>query len=438
MSNQEADYKRMSPRDKLSTARLKARQDSPYFASALLGLIPREAPGLGTLGVTEKMLLMWDPVAIQDWPLAELSATLEHEVMHVLRNHHARARRLGVIDDQGRPIDPDLAKLWNLAGDAELNDDFEVTRPALFVEPRVSFLPKHVGMENGLLAESYYDELRNKSQQSKKLGGEGKGRARAGRCGSCAGNPNEGEPRQGVGLGKEQKPSAGEGRSEAEVDRIRKQVARDVQDHAAKGRGNIPGGWLRWAEEALSPPKIDWRTKLQRLVRAGVAWRAGQVDLHHDRTSRRQWGIGIGPGRPIIPALRAPEPLVAVACDTSGSMSEAEIHASLSEVSGILATTNARVTFLACDAVVHTVAEVRTINDLKKHFKGGGGTDFVPIFEAIAKMPRHKRPAVVVVCTDGDGPAPAHEPPGIKTVWVLTGAHARKPCEWGTHVFTDR
>lgn len=426
-------YKRLSPKDKLAVARLKARQDSPYFAAALLNLIPKEAPGLGTVGVTDRMVMMYDPAAIDAWPLDELAATLEHEVMHVLRNHHMRAKRLGVLDDKGKPVDPELSRIWNAAADCELNDDFESSRPALFQEPRVSLLPKQFGLTNGLLAETYYDELRKKVQQVKqqlaKGGGDG---ARRGKCGSCAGHPNEGEPQQGASG---DKPGQQPGRSEAEVERVRKQVARDVQDHAAKGRGTVPGDWLRWAEEALTPPKVDWRTKLQRLVRAGMAWRAGQVDLRHDRTSRRQWGIGVGPGRPVLPALRAPEPIVMIAADTSGSMGESEIHTSLSEIAGILAQANAKVTFVSCDAEVNAAAEVRTIDDLKSRFKGGGGTNFVPAFEYAISLPKHKRPSVIVYCTDGDGPAPDVEPIGIKTIWLLTGAHAVEPCSWGEKIW---
>lgn len=470
----ENDYARMSPRDKLAAARLKARKDSPYFSAALLGLIPRETPGLGTLGVTEKMVLLWDPAAVDQWPLEELSGVLEHEIMHILRDHAGRARRLGILDENGRVTDPALAATWNVAGDCEINDDLEKARPHLFVGERAGLLPKQFKFKDGQLAETYYNDLRKQATQqqkkqgkSKKDGGdegtpqsgngsgngeseEGEGRVRAGKCGSCAGNPLPDEPQSGTGKGPtkdkpqpQQGAGEGEGRTQHEVDRIRKQVAREIVDAAQKGRGNIPGGWLRWAEERLTPPKVRWQDKLARLTRAAVAWKTGQVDLTRNRVSRRQWGIGIGAGRPLIAALRSPVPKIAVPIDTSGSMGTEELTMALRETAGVLTAVGAQVTMCTCDASVHGLARVRSINEVRSMLKGGGGTDFVPVFEALERAPGG-RPDIVIFITDGGGPAPLEQPAGMRVIWVLVGKHRMRPMSprggligWGEFVEID-
>ena len=161
---------------------------------------------------------------------------------------------------------------------------------------------------------------------------------------------------------------------------------------------------------------------------------AGAVEHRYDGPSRRQAGIGYGTGRPVLPRLRAPMPRVAVAVDTSGSMSGGDLDRAMGETSAILRAIGAPVTFLACDAAVHGVAKVAHLGQVQ--LKGGGGTDFRPIFEALADM--RPRVDVVVVMTDGYGPAPDEELTGLRTIWLLIGGNERAPAAWGTTVCVDR
>lgn len=437
-------YSKFSPRDKLATARLAARQRYPYFSSALLNLIPREAPGLGTLGVTESMLLLWDPDAVARWSLEKLTGVLVHEVGHILRAHARRAKALGIIGQDGRPLDPQLAKLWNVAGDLEINDDLAENHPECFLpnDLEAGLLPKKFKLEDGLTAEAYYADLRQQQEEQNEGdgqdgegdgdGSEGKGGGPGGdpmrgRCGSCAGNPVDGEPK-----GEGSNGQGNEGRSEVEVERVRKEVAEAVKAEVSRGRGSVPAGWARWADATLTPPKVRWQDKLARICRNAVAWKAGAVDLHHRTMSRRQWGIGIGPGRPMLPALRAPIPHIGVIVDTSGSMGQSELNAALRETKGILTGVGARITFSANDAEVHELKTVTNWQELAKLLKGGGGTDFRPAFDAMEKA--KPRPDVVVYITDGDGPAPDVAPAWCRTIWLLVGAHRRVPCSWGEFI----
>jgi predicted metal-dependent peptidase len=444
------EYAKFSPRDKLATARLTARRMYPYFSAALLNLIPREAAGLGTLGVTENMVLLWDPEAVSGWSQAQLVGVLVHEVGHVLRAHAQRARALGVVGQDGRPIDPVLARVWNLAGDCEINDDLLKAHPDCFDAEKKcpacaakeckahGVLPSTFGLEDGLTAEAYYSDLRQKKEEEMRGeladalaqlagvacdGDPQKGAPSRGRCGSCAGNPVDGEPSQAA---------ENDGRSEVEVQRVRKEVAEAIREEARKGRGSVPDGWARWAEATLSPPKVRWQDKLARLCRNAVAWKAGAVDLTHRRPSRRQWGIGTGAGRPLVPSLHAPVPQVGVVVDTSGSMGESELSAALRETKGIMTGIGARVLFSANDAAVHELKAVSNWQELPKLLKGGGGTDFRPPFLAMEKA--RYRPDVVVFITDGVGPAPEVEPTWCKTIWLLVGQHRQRPCAWGSFI----
>lgn len=412
----------MTPREKLAAGRLIARQQAPWFRSALHALIPREAPGLDTMGVTDSAILMWDPAAVQRWKPEEVAGVLIHEISHLLRDHSARRRAIAA--------DP---RLWNIAGDCEINDDL-----SRYKIPGEGCFPKTFGMQPGKLAESYYAELRRQGKGQGGEGGEGaegdgkaigpgKPSAAGGWCGSGAGRAVPGEPEQ---LDEKGKP---QGRSPREIERVRRETAKAIQEQASRGQGSMAAGWLRWANEELKPPRIPWQRRLATLARSAAAYASGAVDYKYDRPARRQSAIGWGPGKPILAALRRPIIQAAIVLDTSGSMGSAELSVALAESDGIMRAVGANVTFCACDAEVHSLKQVRTWRELIPLVKGGGGTDFRPAFEEISR--RRPRPDVLIFFTDGYGSAPAL-PPNFRTIWVLINSKHR-PTTWGDYVEID-
>jgi predicted metal-dependent peptidase len=427
----------MTPRDKLSTGRLIAANRFKYFRTALVSLVPKECPGLGTFGVTDTGVLLWDPATAAEWTPDEIAAVLVHEVSHLLRGHAARRKRheggAGYTDE-----------LWNKATDCEINDDLvdaKLKLPDFKLNGVVvdhPVLPQTYKMPVGLTAEEYLTLLKKQQQKQKQKkpskGKKGEKEGKEGQDGDgCDDKAGDGEPHVGCGwcgsgagrpLPNEPKTSEGaKGRTQVEIERVKRTVAEEIRKTVAqKGQGSVPAGWARWADELMRPPKVRWQDKLARITRGSVAYRPGAVDYHYTRPSRRQAGIGYGPGRPILPALRAPVPKVAVVQDTSGSMGTAELSAGLPEVDAILRATGARVDFVACDAAVHVLKPVRHWRELLKLMVGGGGTDFTPAFDALTAK-RGDRPDVCVFVTDGYGTFPA-KPPPYKVIWLLCGAHA--------------
>ncbi|MBB5138316.1 hypothetical protein HNP84_008069 [Thermocatellispora tengchongensis] len=78
-------------------------------------------------------------------------------------------------------------------------------------------------------------------------------------CGSGA----HGEPRPW-------EEGGGEGMSPVEAEAMRRHTAQAMRAHV-RGRGDLPAGWRRWAEEVLEPV-VDWRTVL-----AGGPWPPASV-----------------------------------------------------------------------------------------------------------------------------------------------------------------
>lgn len=438
-----------------AAGRIKACQLMPYFSSAVMGLVPYPVPGYGTLGVTARGVLVWDPELSKKWTVENLAWVLLHEAGHYLRDHAGRQKACGAEHT-----------LWNIAGDAEINDDL-VAAQAVFpkfteedgVEPEKvgqpsGVVPESIGCEDGKLCEEYYAHLRKNAKaqgtgravmvpgsgkgKGKSKGQQGKGDGTGGiaialaggkGCGSGAGNePNETELSIPASMGK----------SVAEQRRIQREVAEAIRTQASKGRGTVPGGLVRWAEETLGTPRIPWQQKLARMCRAAVAYRPGAGDYRYDRPSRRQGAFGYGTGSPVFPALRMPVPRVAVIADTSGSMGEDELRTGLEETKGILAAVGAHIDFFACDAAVHSAVKVRNVQEACRALKGGGGTDMQPAFEQLSKLPL--RPEIVVVCSDGQIGDPGPQPRGTHVIWLIVGEHRNTKLPWGEviEIETDR
>jgi predicted metal-dependent peptidase len=372
--------------EKLQAARVWAVTQQPYLAIALHSLQVRWVEGYGTFGVDQWWRMYADPQRVDDWSVPEIGAVLLHEVWHLLREHHARAEALGVEDKRLQ---------WNLAADAEINDDLVAAGMPL-PDP---VLPSFFRMGDGLLAEQYF-------RSAPEL---------ASGC-DCGSGVDGGERKHEDGPPSEDSP----GLSPTQGEMVRVTCANEIAE-AARVRGDVPAGWARWAEERLTP-KVDWRTVLSSQVRRAVASASGAVDYTWGKPSRRRV-----PGV-VLPSLRRPVPTVAVVVDTSGSVDDHMLGHALAEIDGALSSAGARrgdVTVLSCDAAVASRQKVRAATQVR--LTGGGGTDMrIGIAAALALRPR---PDVVIVLTDGETPWP-EDPPRADLVVGLLGRTVTQPPEW--------
>jgi predicted metal-dependent peptidase len=390
-------------RVKLSAARLWAADRFPYFASGLFALALVATPGLGTFAVDRKWRLYVDPDAVDRWSVPEIGAVLVHELSHLLRDHARRAIEIGVGETQFEE--------WNIAADCEINDDL---LSAGLVFPDTPMTPGLFGWPESALAESYFHLLRRgeREQSAPECGSGTHGRAR----------PWEGADGELPGVGPE----------EAEL--VRRRVAADVAAHA-KLAGNIPEGWLRWAEVTLRPV-VDWRRVLATEIRQGLHRVAGRVDYTFARRSRR----AAAAGDVLLPGTFRLAPDLAVVVDTSSSMGTGELARALSEVDGILGRAGLaarRVPVLACDAAVGAITRAARGSDVV--LAGGGGTDMGAGIAAAAQL--RPRPQVIVVLTDGGTPWPACPPRGISVIVGLIGPDAHETLgsvpHWGRAVVIE-
>jgi len=173
--------------------------------------------------------------------------------------------------------------------------------------------------------------------------------------------------------------------------------------------GKMNGALARLVDHLLQP-KLPWRMLLAKYMTA-----TARDDYSYMRPSRRASDA-------IMPSLRSSQINVVVAIDTSGSIAQTEMDAFLAEIDALKGQMRARLTLLACDATLAKgapwVFEPWDTLTLPEKFKGGGGTDFTPVFDwANAQT---IAPDMLLYFTDAEGKFPTQEPI-YPTLWLVKG-----------------
>lgn len=394
--------------------RLKARTLRPYLAKALWALQPVPTEGLGTFAVDDKGRVYFDPNLMKSsgWTLDQCSVVLLHEVLHLVMNHHARCDRL-----KAQP------KLFNIAADLEINGILQRDALGHWLPSEALFASKF-DFPNNLTAEEYYALLQAKQPEppdggegddAGDKGGDGQPQDGNGKPQDGDGKPGKGKPTPGAGrcgsvAGEKEDwelpadaPEA-PGQSQVQAELLRRAVAQDIQKAAASGRGNVPAGLARYAEQMLEPAKVPWREVLASQLRAAVDRDMGYDALTYAKPGRLTHALGQFGGA-MFQSYYAPRLTVGVVVDTSGSMSSAAVQACIAETQAIIESVGAEVFFTSVDT---RAAVIRPIEDVRQLvLQGGGGTD---MRIGISAMAEHKpKPDVVVVMTDCDTPWPSEQ-----------------------------
>jgi predicted metal-dependent peptidase len=377
-------------------------------------------------------VLGYNPAYVCALEPPEVEGLLAHEVMHVVLGH---VWRRGERDHQR----------WNMAADFAIDP---LLVAANLDVPDATVDPQY----DGLAAEHIYalrepPEMPPGPGKSEPQDGEGEeggsapqdgeGEPQEGDEGEGEGEPQEGdggdgEPSdEGSGDGGGGKPEEDEGEGESDQDwsGATKGEVRDAPNpdqaaeqeaewkvatvqaaKAARNRGQAPG-WMQGLITEMLAPKVNWvaelRQFMQQVARADYSWR---------QPSPRYTEV-------YLPRLRSETmPPVVVALDTSGSMWDQHTLATLSaELGAILGEVKPeRIDVLYVDAAVAHVQTYEPGDDLKFEPRGGGGTDFRPVFDWVEQQ--DEQPACVIYLTDLAGFFPDEAPP-YPVLWgVVTDA----------------
>lgn len=407
--------------DQFQAARFWVAHHRPYYASVLYRCPVVLTDRVSTLAVDVHWRLYINASFAATLSVSELATVLIHEVNHLIRDHAGRARSVAAQTEAG-------ATRWNIAADAEINDD--LYHDGLRAPDWV--LPSSFGCLDDDVAEYYYAVLVEMAddppvdvdldqagdQASDQAGDHGGDHRHPGaddgpQCGPGAGGASfDGE----IEADDPRAPAV----SSAEAAILRRRVAEEIERRSTRP-GSIPGRLVEWARETLRPT-VDWRCVLAATVRAGVAEVVGTADYTYRRFSRRAQAVP----QVRLPGMLARFPTVAVVVDTSGSMSDDQIAQAFGEVQSILRSCGVVDQSLAVLTVDTDVTVHRRVRDLRAITEiGRGGTDMAAGIIAAAEL--RPSPDLIVVLTDGYTPWPADAP----RAQVIIGLVGETVCDQG-------
>jgi len=184
----------------------------------------------------------------------------------------------------------------------------------------------------------------------------------------------------------------------------------------AKKAGKLPGELREFLDELLEP-KIDWREILARFIgdmsREDMTWRRPNP--------RYSAASGL-----YLPSLDGKSfGRVALAVDTSGSISSAEFTELVSEAMGCVdeydeSGTPKEIEVFYCDTKVHHRETLSPGDTPFQHAKGGGGgTKYSPVMHEVSMGNVEEDTQALVYMTDGYC-SDFGTDPGIPVLWVLT------------------
>lgn len=170
--------------------------------------------------------------------------------------------------------------------------------------------------------------------------------------------------------------------------------------------GHLPGYLKRVWKELQA--KKDWKKLLANYLSVSTD------DFNFSSPDRRFLNEDF-----MLPDLQTEENIedVVIAIDTSGSISTWQFNHFMSEVKEILEVfPQFRGWLLQCDWELQDTFEIQPDKDFNPKFRGGGGTNFQPVFNKIEK--EQWNPRVLIYLTDGHGYFPDEEP-NYPVIWLI-------------------
>ena len=206
-----------------------------------------------------------------------------------------------------------------------------------------------------------------------------------------------------------------------EIEKLATQWQKNLASSAqlAQEAGKLDGEFAKLIDFFLQP-RVSWQSLLSTFMS-----RLARDDFSYSRPSRR-------PGNAILPTLRSHQIDIAVAIDTSGSISQQEIDEFVSEINAIKSTIRSSITLIACDDKIFPSSPWRYESWEEINFPaslgGGKGTNFRPVFELLNSL---DNPCdVLIYFTDAKGLFP-EKIPNYPVLWLVKG---KESVPWGDRI----
>jgi predicted metal-dependent peptidase len=336
----------------------------------------------------------------------EVEFLVGHEVLHVVYDHMGRR---GTRDPQ----------LWNIADDYCVNADLKRHRVGEFITT-VPCL--YESKYDGMSAEQVYDDLYDKAEKididsliDKMIDDHMEGD-----------NDSDGEDGEGEdGEGKAKRPKMSPEEREQARQEMKQAIIQAAQSAEA---GSVPKGVERLIK-SVTNPVMPWRELIQTNLTSAI-----RTDYSWIRPSRRSWHMDA-----VMPGMTPGEEIdVVVTIDMSGSISDKQAQAFLSEIGAMMNSFDGYKLHVFCfDTKVYNPQDFTSENlDTIEEYEpqGGGGTDFDAIFDYLKEI--GNVPKRLIVFTDGYPCGSWGDENYCDTTWIIHGDKDPNP-PFGTFAIYD-
>lgn len=383
----------LQARERLITARVGLLLEQPFFGNIATRLTLTNADEWCGTAATDGLRLYYNSRFIMMLKPKEVRFLVAHEVLHVVYDH------MGRVEHRDHQI-------FNIANDYAVNADLKRHKVGQFITTVPCLYEQKY---DGKSSEEIYDDL---MKNVKKINIDDL-------LDQMIDDHMEGEDENdGGGDGDSDKKSKGKGKRPKMTDAEREQMRKDMKDAIINAASSAEAGTLPLGVERLikqlTDPVMDWRELIQMSLTSAI-----KSDYTWMRPSRRSWHMDA-----IMPGMNPGEEIdVDVYIDLSGSISNAQGMAFLSEVMGMMDMFDGYRVRVSCfDTKVYNTQEFTSENceSIEEYqLKGGGGTDFDCIFDDLKSNARV--PNKLIVFTDGYPCGSWGDADYCDTLWIIHG-----------------
>jgi len=415
--------------NKLITARTKLILDKPFLGALVLRLPLQEAdPTWCKTTGTDAKKFYYNPEFIDALKPDETQFILAHEALHCALSHFSRRQhrvkhRWDLACDYA--INPILVEegFTPVAGSLIMREYKGMTAeeiyPLLDDNNQSDTLDQHLYDKEDQKAEGGQNSNENPLDDSKQNNPPPKSNGSQ-QPDKQESNSSSGKQEFDENAGGKSPPPPPLSQQEAEELSVQWQQRMAGAAQQAMQAGKMSGIMKRLVDNLLQP-QLPWRMMLARYLTS-----VARDDYSYTRPSTRR-------GEPaIFPSLKSSQINAVIALDVSGSVTDKELQECMSELNAIKGQMRARITLLACDADIikgfPLCFEPWEEAKLPEEIKGGGGTDFRPIFTWAEQQ--DLQPDILVYFTDAQGQFPT-KLPSYPVTWLIKG---KSPVPFGQRV----
>ncbi len=373
-----------SLQQKISQAKARLLVEQPYFGTLASRLELRQSDELGTF-ISDGTELAYNDDYLDTLNIDELGFVLSNGAMHAVLAHDTRQK--------GR-----MSWLWQLATDHAINA--MLVDNGLSVPPMINYEQRF----DGLYAEEIYatlkDEIKNEEFNDDEENETGY---------------NEDNKKQQEQMSQPDQDEAKEkNRPKMEVENeyraqesetLEEQFKQMQEQSMQKFLDELPHGIERFVEITKSAV-IDWRSELSHALDKHY-----RSDYRTLPPSKRLLYMGT-----YLPSLHSERLQLVIAIDSSGSVDEALLGDFITEIESLmLHFHDYEIELLVCDAKIHSSQTFLSGDKLEYELKGGGATDFRPVFERVEEELPFTQ--LLLYFTDMQGTFPKMEPL-YEVLWI--------------------